>query len=748
MKKFAVILVLVSFFLTSCYLNLPIYGQSQLKDIQGHIYNFEIQKLWEAGIIKGYPDGTFKPDLEITRAEISVILSEAKKLKFTKPLASPFKDLPPNHWAYNHILALRDKGIIIGYPDGTFRPEVNLTRSELAVILWKAKNLTPLNSNQTLEVLVNDESSIPSWALEPIYQGFLPENQYLTIRPGRQAAPHAKATRGEVAYGIYNLLNPPKIGGIINLAMHQEPDTLSVWTGFMTAMNHILGAINIQGIGRGEGWVLYPGYIKEVPTVENGQWKIIGGTNMELTFTLRDGLTWSNGKKASLDDWAYAFMVFMDSQTPVRSRQIEEKIDFTKGSGAYGTKGFDILDSKRIKFYFKEIDWKANTSTPGVGLYPREFLEPAYRKMKETGIVDHFIKDENISRKPIGLGPYRLVEWKPGVHLTMERNPYYPWGKPLADKLIFRFIPDTTTLLARSIAGKDVDATIMGTTFDQALALEARPATNLKIFYSPGTFVEHLAFNLDNSILSDLRVRKALAFGIDREKIVKEFYGGRVVVSHSYLNTNHWGYDSKVLTRYTYDPEKAKSLLEEAGWKIGSGGFRVKDGVRLTVELRTTSGNALREKIQAFIQQQWKDIGVEMKIHNLPSTTFFSRTHYTMRAWPSMLMLSMPFEPLFMGETVWSEDYIPSEKNNWSGSNIYGYRNQEVTKALKEAEGELRESERKRLLSIVQKYVSDELPILPLNYTVGVSLYKPNLTNYRPLGLGPITWNIHYWYFR
>ncbi len=749
MKKFIAILVLVSLFLPAGLLYLPAYGQQPLKDIKGHSFSIEIQKLWERGLIKGYPDGTFRPEANISRAEVSVLLAQANRLSLSRPAVSPFRDVPFTHWAYSYIVALKEKGIITGYPDGTFKPDIYVTRSELSVLLFRAKGLNrEMIGLSKPVVLANDEFSIPSWASGAFYLGYLPQHQFLTYRPGRLAAPLALATRGEVAYGVHALLYPPKSGGTVNIALHQEPDTLSIWTGFMTAMNHILGAINIPGIGRGEGWVLYPGYITEIPTVENGQWKIVGNSSMEMTFTLREGLVWSNGKKAIIEDWAYSLMVFMDPLTPVRSRLIEEKIDFTKGAGAYGIKGFDILDSQKIRFYFKDIDWKANTNTPGVGLYPKEILEPVYKKMKETGVVDHFIKDENLSRKPTGMGPYRLVDWKPGIQIVMERNPFYPWGVPLAKTLVFRFIPDTTALLARAISGKDVDATIMGTTFDQALALEARPASNLKVFFSPGTFVEHIAFNLDNSILSDLRVRKALAYGLDREKIVKEFYGSRVSVSHSYFNTNHWAYDSNVLVRYPYDPERARNLLEEAGWKIGSGGIRVKDGVKLTVELRTTSGHSLREKIQAFIQQQWKDIGVEMRIYNLPSTTFFSRTHYTMRTWPSMLMLSMPFEPLFIGETVWRGDQIPTDKNNWSGSNIYGYKNAEVTQALKDAERELRESERQRLLSIVQRYVSDELPILPINYTVGVSLYKTNLTNYRPLGLGPITWNVHFWYFR
>ncbi|MBT9174643.1 MAG: Oligopeptide-binding protein AppA [candidate division WS2 bacterium] len=731
--------------------NLPeVYSQIVLKDIKGHTFESEILRLWKQGYLKGYPDGTFKPDAPINRAEVAVLLTRVRKLSLSKALNHlPFKDVSPTHWAYSHIQAVYRANLMRGYPDGTFKPEYSLTRAELGVLLGKAKGLDKEVGRVKENIYwSNDESTIPGWAASFLTLAYYPEHQFLTYRPGRLVAANARATRGEVAYGLHSLIYPPKTGSILNIVMNHEPDTLSTWTGFTAAMNHILGAINIPAIGRDESWVPYPGYLKDIPSVENGRWKITGSGQMEITFTIRENLRWSNGKKVNIDDWAYAFAVFMDPQTPVRSRVLEEKIDLSKGSGGYGIRGFEVLNQSQIKFFFKEIDWRANTSPPGVGLYFREHLEPAYRKMKDTGTIDHFVKDENLSRKPIGMGPYRIVDWRPGVHIIMEKNPFYAWGNPLTNRLVIRFIPDTTTLLAQVISGRTVDAAIMGVTFDQALALEARPPAHLKVFFSPGTFVEHIAFNLDNPILSDLRVRKALAYSIDRERIIKEFYGNRVELAHSFFNPRHWAYDDSSLTKYSFDPEKARNLLEEAGWKVGAGGIRFKDGVRLSVELRTTSRHALREKIQSFIQQQWKDIGVEMRIRNLPSTIFFSRTHYTMRAWPSMLLLAMPFEPLFMGETVWREDQIPTEKNNWSGSNIYGYRNAEVTDALKKAEMELRETERKKLLSLVQKKVSNELPIFPINYTVGVSLYKTNLVNYRPLGLGPITWNIHYWYFR
>ncbi len=731
--------------------NIPeVYSQIAFKDSIGHSFEFEITRLREQGYLKGFPDGTFRPNAFINRAEVAVLIARARKLpspNITNHL--PFKDVSPTHWANSYIQAVYQAKLMQGYPDGTFKPERSLSRAELAVILGIAKGLgNEANKVEEYVFWSNDEHAIPSWAAGFLTLAYYPEHQFLTYRPGRLVAANARSTRGEFAYGLHSLIYPPKTGSRLNIVMNHEPDTLSTWTGFTTAMHHLLGAINIPAIGRGENWVLYPGYLKDIPSVENGQWKITGSGQMELTFTIRENLLWSNGNKATIDEWAYAFAVFMDPQTPVRSRVIEEKIDLTKGSGGYGIRGFEVLNQHQIKFYYNEIDWRANIMPPGGGLYFKGHLEPAFRKMKDTGIIDHFVRDENLSRKPIGKGPYRILDWRPGMHMVMERNPFYAWGNPLTDRLIIRFIPDTTALLAHTISGRTVDVAIMGITFDQALALEARPPAHLRVFFSPGTLVEHIAFNLDNPILSDLRVRKALAYSLDREKIIREFYGNRVELAHSFFNTRHWAYDGTVLTRYNFDPEKARNLLEEAGWRVGPGGIRVKDGIRLSVELRTTSGHALRERIQLFIQQQWRDVGVEMLIRNLPSTVFFSRTHYTMRAWPSMLLLAMPFEPLFMGETVWREDQIPTNKNNWLGSNIYGYRNTEVTNALKKAEMELSEAERRRLLSLVQKEVSDELPIFPLFYTVGVSVHKNNLVNYRPLGLGPITWNIHYWYFR
>lgn len=724
------------------------------RDITNHQFQKQIEKLQKEGIIIGYPDGTFRPDAQISRAETAVLLTKAKKLIEDKTTVNPFKDVPVTHWALNSILAVYKAGFMKGYPDGTFKPEALINRSELSALIGQAKGLKREEARIVVPLaMANDEALIPRWAIGWVTLGYFPEHQYLTYKQGRRSAPRDLAMRGEVVYAVYQLLYPPKKGGIVQVAMNAEPDTLSTWVGIMMAMH----TVNFTwayppAVGRDENWNPYPGVLKKRPSVEDGTIKIKGVT-LEVIYNFREGIRYSDGESADVDDWAYAFMVLQDPLVPTTRSPLDDKVDMTKGKGAYGAKGFDILDSHSIKVYYSELEWRVDLWVPGawlpgsMALYPKHILEKVYKKMKDTGNSEVFRTDEIMARKPVGYGPYRLTEWKSGSYISLERNPFYIFGKPLLDGVVFRFIPDTTALLARVISGQDVDVAALGLGFDQAIILEERGPKHTKAYYTDGFIFEHLGINMDDSILKDIKVRKALSYAIDREKIINTFFGGKQKAAYTFFHPNHWAYSSPK-TKYVFNPEKARQLLEEAGWKIGTGGIRFKDGAKLTLVLETITGDSLREKVQATLASMWKDIGVEIDISkNRPSAAFTTRARR--REYSHLIMFAWTLRPTSMGESFFREDYIPSPANNYFGNNWYGYRNKEVTELLTKVSTEMTEEGRKKLLHRMEEVVLDELPVVPLYFRLEVTTAKTNLVNYKPAGISdtPPTWNVSEWYF-
>ncbi len=727
----------------------------ELKDISGHTFEAEIRKLYIDGLIKGFPDGTFRPENSITRAEAAVLLAQVKKLTPIKLGKSPFKDVTSNHWAYGYIVAVQIAGFMKGYPDSTFKPEVNISRAELAVILGKAKGLDREEMKVTQAVaLANDEVSIPKWVMGWVSLGYFPQNQYLNYRVGRMVAPLSPATRGEVAYGIHQILYPPKKGGVVQIAMNAEPDTLNTWVGIMMAMHVVNFTWSFPpAVGRDDAWVPYPGVLKDRPSVEKGTIKI-KGKELEVIYSFREGIRYSDGEEADVDDWAYAFMVLQDPLVPTTKSPLDEKVDLAKGKGAYGVKGFDILDRYTVKVYYREPEWRVDLWVPGawlpgsMAMYPKHILEKAYSKMKETGNTDYFRKDEVMSRKPAGYGPYRVADWRHGSHITLEKNPYFFFGEPLLDGIIIRFIPDTTALLARVISGKNLDVAALGLGLDQALVLEERGPKHTKVYLVEGFIFEHIGFNMDDSILKDIRVRRALAHATDREKIVNTLFIGKQKAAHTFFHPNHWAFNPQA-KKYIYDLVKARSLLEEVGWKVGPDGIRVKEGKRLQLTLETIAGDSLREKVQAVLAFMWKEIGVELDISkNRPSAAFTTRARR--REWPHMIMFAWTFRPTSMGESLFREDYIPTPENNYTGNNWYGYRNKEVTDILTHVSSEMTESGRRKMLYRMEENLLEDLPVLPLYFRLDVTTAKVNLKNFKPSGISdtPPTWNVFEWYFK
>lgn len=755
MKRLVGIVLIGILTISVLSINSFVVAQTVLKDVPGHLFEFEITKLVDTGVIKGFPDGTFKPDTSINRADVAVILAGAKKLALEKPAVSPFKDVATTHYAYGHIVAVQKAGYMKGYPNGTYKPGNNISRSELAALLGQVKGLAATAAKIYKPIVfAQDESTIPNWAIPWVTLGVKPEHQFLSYRSEagmRLISSQSSTTRGEVAYGVYQVLNPPKSGELVSVALNQEPNSLHSWIGPIALTYAILGNIGLPASSRDENWALYPGLLREVPTVENGLWQVKGET-MEITFRFRPELKFHDGKPVTIDDWAYSFMVFMDPLTPVSTRASEEKIDFTKGEGAYGLKGFNLIDNYSVKVFFKELDWKTNLWLPamsphGAVLYPKHILEGSYIKMKETKNKDYLEKDEALARKPVGIGAYKVAEWKAGSYILLERNPDFILGTPLFKNIMYRFIPDTTTLLARVISGRDVDVSI-GLTIDQALQMESRKLSHTKANLIKGAVVEHIGVNFRNpkNPMFDLRVRKAFLYGIDRQGIVQSLFNGQEPVAHSFYPPKHWAFDEDAVTKYPYDPIQARKLLDEAGWKLGVDGFRYKEGKKLTLELPTTSGAAIRENIQMILKSQLKEIGFDLDISkNLPASVLLGRDYFygDGSRWPHLILFGWTTSPLTIGDAMFSSENIPF-------NNGYGWVNSEATELLKNASKEMNKVEQSILLKKFQRILSEELPIIPLYYRSMVVTSKIDLASVKPIHVAGVfvTWNAYDWYWR
>jgi peptide/nickel transport system substrate-binding protein len=228
-------------------------------------------------------------------------------------------------------------------------------------------------------------------------------------------------------------------------------------------------------------------------------------------------------------------------------------------------------------------------------------------------------------------------------------------------------------------------------------------------------------------------VRRALLYALDRKTMVDRLFEGLQPVADSFVNPLDPMHDGEVV-RYPYDPARARALLAEAGWTPGSDGIcRNSAGTRLSLEFGTTAGNRLRELQQQVLQNQWKSVCVETRIHNEPARTFFGETlkerrfmGLAMYAW----MTGISFPPR---QTLASSS-VPTAANAFGGSNVMNFRNPAVDADIVTAETDLDLSKQRAAWADMQRIYADQLPVLPLFFRAEPYVLPKWLRGLEPTG--------------
>ena len=239
---------------------------------------------------------------------------------------------------------------------------------------------------------------------------------------------------------------------------------------------------------------------------------------------------------------------------------------------------------------------------------------------------------------------------------------------------------------------------------------------------------------MDNPILKDVKVRKALATAIDKEQLVKSLFEGKQPAALHFVTPKDPWYtdDPKSVTTYRYSKRQAAKMLDEAGWKEDKDGYRYKDGKKLSLNFMTTAGNKTREAVQVYLQNQWKQVGVEIIIKNEPGRVFFGETTKKRRF--DMAMYAWVANPENNPRSTQHSAMISSEKNGWSGQNYPGWNNPRMDKLIEEMDGEFNPKKRIELAAEMQKLYTDELPVLPLYYRTDNAVIPKNLKNFKVPG--------------
>ncbi len=461
-----------------------------------------------------------------------------------------------------------------------------------------------------------------------------------------------------------------------------------------------------------------------LPTIENGlavpERTPDGKQGIAVTYTIRPDANWGDGTPVTAKDVVFTWKVGKHKKTGVSN------IEFYRSLYK-----IDVKDAKTFTLHFDKLTFQYNAIN-GFNLIPAHLDEDNFAD--PVAYKNRTAFDTDTTNKGLYYGPYLISEVVTGSHVVLEPNPTW-WGKkPHFKRIVVRVIPNTAALEANLLSGNiDMIAGELGFTIDQAISFEKRQRGKFNVIFKPGLIYEHLDLNLDNPILKDIRVRRALILGIDRNAISQKLFAGRQPVAHTSVNPLDWVYADDI-PKYAYDPKKAARLLNEAGWTIRKRGIRYnKKGQRLALDLMTTAGNRSRELVEQVLQSQWKALGISIRIKNEPARVFFGQT-VTERKFTGLAMFAWISAPEGVPRTTLHSAHIPHKDNNFAGQNYTGFRNDEMDDLLEAIEVELDRTKRARLWRRLQEIYATELPVIPLFFRAEPYILPKWLTGLEPTG--------------
>jgi peptide/nickel transport system substrate-binding protein len=428
-------------------------------------------------------------------------------------------------------------------------------------------------------------------------------------------------------------------------------------------------------------------------------WKV-SDDHLTYTFTLKDGIKFSDGTALTADDvyYTYSTIAHKDYNGP-RAYAVADMVGYEdfKAGKTQTFEGIKVVDAKTISFTFAE----GKASPANIECFTYGILSKDYYKFAEW---EDFT---NLNEKPMGSGVMVLEDFAPKEFIKMLRNENY-WNAKDGAKiggLYFLEVPDET--LVSALQTDQIDFAQVSASQDNLTAL--KELTNVHPINYLGNGYTFMCFNTKKPTLSDKRVRQALLYSLNRKDFIKIQYGeGIAEVGMAPISPVSWAFPTEGLNAYDFDMDKAGKLMDEAGWKMGSDGFRYKDNQKFSIGWLVYSDAPWPGKLSSMAADTWKQLGVDLKIEIMDFTTVSDKT-----------MDSAPEDRVFdiytMGFSLGVDpdptgalfDDNASEKG---GFNASGYKNDAAMELVKEGKAEFDTKKRATIYKEWAKIMNEEIP--------------------------------------
>ena len=546
-------------------------------------------------------------------------------------------------------------------------------------------------------------------------------------------------------------------GKTLVMGFTQEPDTFVAWEGGLYASQVAANLVYSFLVSYDDLMRPFPDLAETVPTLDNGLAVMVGDgadQHLETTMRIRQDARFSDGTPVSADDVIFSWKLTLN---PVWGAPAGNDVE---------SKYSDVVKKDERTVIFKMMS-QAQARAAGQATQVGPVVHPFYvfglpdaviypsRRMSSLVDADpqfspkvRDLQASVYSREPIGSGPYTLASWDPGVQMTFRARSDFHHGKPPIDTIVVRgFETSKETLLGQLQAG-DIH-TIGSESLDVSDVDAINAIPGARAYVRAGTTVEHIDFNLEHPILADKAVRKAIIHALDRQDLVNRVLAGQSSVADSIIPPISPLYNPAT-TKYPFNPDLAKSLLDAAGWTVGADGVRVKNGQRLSLKYQSTN-TGVRLKTMPLVKDQLARVGIEVNIDFVPAQTYFGSTG-PLRRGTLELAEYATVGSLDSGADVISEyssSFVPNEANNFGGQNYPRWKNPAADQLIMAQASTLQTAQRKAAMDALQLLMAEELPTVPLFFRPSVTAASNRLVNWRPeYASNGYNWNVWEWDLR
>lgn len=419
-------------------------------------------------------------------------------------------------------------------------------------------------------------------------------------------------------------------------------------------------------------------------------------------FQLRDDVRWHDGEPFTSRDVAFTYRSIMDPAVASPRKPSFDLIQNLETPGPH-----EVVVTYRKPFSPALTSWM-------IGLLPAHILED--KPPKWWG--------DNFNRRPIGTGPFKFSHWKTNESLRLVRNEDYFEGPPWLDGVVFRYLPDPIALRLAFMT-RQADYWSVEPWAVSSFLKDPR----FQVFQYPSNSYSYIGWNLRNPLFQDLRVRQAFAHAVNVPQMIKYILYGNGVQSTGIFLPHFW-FANPNISPIPYDPATAARLLDEAGWKPGPDGIRVKDGKRLAFTLIINQGNEVRKDIATLVQDNLRSVGVDVKVEIYEWSVFITRFINKLEFQATVLGWSTGID--YDAFQVWH-----SSQTNPEQLNFVGYKNPRVDALLEQIRQEYDPEKIRAMAGEIQKSIFEDQPYLFLFVPNATSvIWKDSFRICRPDGQG------------